>query len=801
MGGRAAPVRRRQVALAVVVAICVQLWPEVAEGIRTEARTGRELALALANDDITAVRLAPSIVQTPQDWEGLATPIILRRNVTLESSGPGLAVLDFKEDGLVRAKMRPYNLTTGVVTCRNLVILHGRQGSTMQAPGLDVMASFQPPAGEAADGLVVLQDSYQVLPNCFPPDLIRVGLTTFKRPWQVPPGPGPDGANVYELWRGPQIFPGPPPCVNDTSAPPMQRCYPAAVHGPDFALYAMDAPGSSSTPGPAVRNGYVIWYRNSTFVCALEVPASCLAKFDPLLCGVLQRTAAPPPPAAAPQPPAAALGEPQAAAAAGGGGGGGGSDTHLAIALGVSLGGAAALAVAGVVAWDLVRRRRLRRGAGPSDERGSDASNDTPAAAGVASEAAAGKEVDGSASGPGFGLSSDDSGGPEGPPAGCSGAVRREPDCGPEPDGMLGCALAGRRVWELEAGDIREDAAGSGDDRPQRAAEQRQRGGSGAAVGAGGGAAEAMGGGGGGSNVLTLLPKLLGKGGFGRVVEGRYQSLPVAVKLLDWGGGLGPAPTSPTPSQQEPPHRLLQAFQAEVEVLARCRHPNVVSLLAVCVQPPRLCLVMERMDCSLHALVYGDRDARGPTGPSPRAPPIPLLKALHISHQVCSGLAYLHPHVVHRDLKPANVLLNHPASDRPCVKLVDFGLSRTQLTTKSTQNPEAGTLGYIAPEAYDTNNRVVRHYADMYSLGVLIWAMLTGRVPWEGHTEFEVAVFITIHRRKLRLDGLPPERCPPALRRLLEACWDLDPCRRPAAAELAKELLLLSERLQRGDAC
>ncbi|KAG2485143.1 hypothetical protein HYH03_016129 [Edaphochlamys debaryana] len=748
------------------------------------------MALALANDDVTAVRLASSIVQTPQDWEGLATPIILRRNVTLESSGPGLAVLDFKEDGLVRAKMRPYNLTTGVVTFRNLVFLHGRQGSTMQAPGLDIMASLQP--GE--DGLFMIQDSYQLLPNCYPPDLVRAGLATFTRPWQVPPGPGPGGTNTFDLWRGPQIFPGPPPCVDDTSAPPMQRCYPAAVHVADFALYSMDAAGGSSRSGPAVRNGYTMWSLNSTLLCPLEVPASCLAKFDPLVCGVLQRAASPPPPEAAPQSRSAVPGETQAAAA-GDEGGGGGSDT-LAIALGVSLGGAAALAVVGAVAWALVRRRRLRRGAGPSDERGSDHPIDIPAA-GVAAEAAAGKEVDESASGPGFGLSSDDSGGPEGPPAGCSGAVRREPECGPEQDEVLGCALAGRRVWELEAGDIREDAAGSGDDRPQRAAEQRQRGGNGAA----GDAAEASGSsGGGGSDVLTLLPQLLGRGGFGRVVEGRYQSLPVAVKLLDWGGGLGPAPTSPTPSQQDPPERLLQAFQAEVEVLARCRHPNVVSLLAVCVQPPRLCLVMERMDCSLHALVYGDRDARGPTGPSPGAPPIPLLKVLHISHQVCSGLAYLHPHVVHRDLKPANVLLNHPTSDRPCVKLVDFGLSRTQLTTKSTQNPEAGTPGYLAPEAYDTNNRVVRHYADMYSLGVLMWAMLTGRVPWEGHTEFEVAVFITIHRRKLRLDGLPPERCPPALRRLLEACWDHDPCRRPAAAELAKEFLLLSERLQRGDA-
>ncbi|KXZ50622.1 hypothetical protein GPECTOR_15g305 [Gonium pectorale] len=85
--------------------------------------------------------------------------------------------------------------------------------------------------------------------------------------------------------------------------------------------------------------------------------------------------------------------------------------------------------------------------------------------------------------------------------------------------------------------------------------------------------------------------------------------------------------------------------------------------------------------------------------------------------KICQGLEYLHPTIVHRDLK-------------------DFGLARIRSMTLPTLSPEAGT--------------------DMYSLGVLLWVMLTGQQPWE--------------------------------------CWETDPYRRPAAAEAYKELLLLQQR-------
>ncbi|PNH02310.1 putative serine/threonine-protein kinase [Tetrabaena socialis] len=106
-------------------------------------------------------------------------------------------------------------------------------------------------------------------------------------------------------------------------------------------------------------------------------------------------------------------------------------------------------------------------------------------------------------------------------------------------------------------------------------------------------------------------------------------------------------------------------------------------------------------------------------------------KVVHIALQIARGLEYLHPNVIHRDLKPANVLINGADTLWPVAKLTDFGLSRIRSATLPTLNPEAGTPAYTAPECYDVDNDVITHHADMYSLGVLLWALLTGQEPWK----------------------------------------------------------------------
>ncbi|KXZ55100.1 hypothetical protein GPECTOR_3g254 [Gonium pectorale] len=211
---------------------------------------------------------------------------------------------------------------------------------------------------------------------------------------------------------------------------------------------------------------------------------------------------------------------------------------------------------------------------------------------------------------------------------------------------------------------------------------------------------------------VTLLPTVLGKGGFGRVVEGMYEDQRVAVKLIlndsldAWGlpaaadycskadsQNIASDSKGVAPSNKESREAALSELSAslaqEVAVLSRCRHPNIMTLLAACLQPPRLCLVMERMQTSLDKLLYGRPGVL-----------LPMEQVLSIALDVARGLEYLHPTVMHRDLKPENVLINGVGTDKLVAKLSDFGLSRLRFTAAAfTLNPEVGTAEYMAPGA------------------------------------------------------------------------------------------------------
>lgn len=83
---------------------------------------------------------------------------------------------------------------------------------------------------------------------------------------------------------------------------------------------------------------------------------------------------------------------------------------------------------------------------------------------------------------------------------------------------------------------------------------------------------------------------------------------------------------------------------------------------------------------------------------------------------------------------------------------------------------------------------------DVYALGVLLWEMLAGRRPWAGYSQVAIGVATFLHNKRLPLDEPTMNgRCPPRLRQLLQQCWESDPQRRPAAAEVAKTLMLAQQ--------
>ncbi|CAH1425226.1 unnamed protein product [Lactuca virosa] len=198
---------------------------------------------------------------------------------------------------------------------------------------------------------------------------------------------------------------------------------------------------------------------------------------------------------------------------------------------------------------------------------------------------------------------------------------------------------------------------------------------------------------------------VLGEGGFGRVYSGVLEDgTKVAVKVLkrdDQQGG--------------------REFLAEVEMLSRLHHRNLVRLIGICTEEKTRCLVYELIpNGSVESHLHGiDKETS----------PLDWRARLKIALGAARGLAYLHedssPRVIHRDFKSSNILLE----DDFTPKVSDFGLARTALDedNRYISTRVMGTFGYVAPEYAMTGHLLVK--SDVYSYGVVLLELLTGRKP------------------------------------------------------------------------
>ncbi|KAE8700699.1 Receptor-like serine/threonine-protein kinase ALE2 [Hibiscus syriacus] len=199
--------------------------------------------------------------------------------------------------------------------------------------------------------------------------------------------------------------------------------------------------------------------------------------------------------------------------------------------------------------------------------------------------------------------------------------------------------------------------------------------------------------------------RVIGEGGFGIVYRGSLDDgAAVAVKVLkreDQHGG--------------------QEFLAEVEMLSRLHHRNLVKLIGICTEDNIHCLVYELVpNGSLESHLHGAEKETNPLDWGAR---------MKIALGAARGLAYLHedsnPRVIHRDFKSSNILLEHDFTP----KVSDFGLARTALDegNKYISTHVMGTFGYLAPEYAMTGHLLVK--SDVYSYGVVLLELLTGRKP------------------------------------------------------------------------
>jgi serine/threonine-protein kinase len=181
-------------------------------------------------------------------------------------------------------------------------------------------------------------------------------------------------------------------------------------------------------------------------------------------------------------------------------------------------------------------------------------------------------------------------------------------------------------------------------------------------------------------------------------------------------------------------------------------------------------------------------------GPSLRdvvdeGPPMPLSLALSIAGQIAEGLHAAHQRgIVHRDLKPENILLTRHKDNKRYVKLLDFGIAKLteqQATNLTVAGMVVGTPTYMSPE--QAGGEPVDHRADIYSLGTILYEMLTGKVPFTGETTKQILL------AHLTQTPVPPRELRPEIPVTVEAvilhALEKDPPNRPESMyHLACEL-------------
>ncbi|EFJ50640.1 hypothetical protein VOLCADRAFT_58113, partial [Volvox carteri f. nagariensis] len=156
-----------------------------------------------------------------------------------------------------------------------------------------------------------------------------------------------------------------------------------------------------------------------------------------------------------------------------------------------------------------------------------------------------------------------------------------------------------------------------------------------------------------------------------------------------------------------------------------------------------------------------------------------------IALQAALGMAYLHeqsPAVVHFDLKPDNLLVDGEG-DSMVIKVADFGLSKHKLSNYVSCRDLRGTLPYMAYELVSGNGNISEK-VDVYSMGVVMWEMYTGEVPFAHLTAQEILTGLLHGNLHLAI----PPACEPEWRSLVETCMDPNPANRPSFQELAMQL-------------
>ncbi|MDO4545670.1 MAG: Stk1 family PASTA domain-containing Ser/Thr kinase [Bacillota bacterium] len=219
-------------------------------------------------------------------------------------------------------------------------------------------------------------------------------------------------------------------------------------------------------------------------------------------------------------------------------------------------------------------------------------------------------------------------------------------------------------------------------------------------------------------------------------------------------------------------HKFIDSFRRESQAAASMSHPNIVNIYDVGREGNIHYIVMELIEGRTLSDYIKEQGA------------MPYPKVIALSKQIAAALAFAHKnHIIHRDVKPHNVMITPNGT----AKITDFGIAKAVNAATIVDNTDGiiGSVHYFSPE--QARGGYVDEKSDIYSLGIVMYEMLTGRVPFDGDNPVNIAL--------MHINGemVPPSKLtagiPPALEHIILKCTDKYPVNRFASADELIEAL------------